>query len=154
LTTFASVIYDVTIVMVTSAFPDVLPKAPAAPISEEWRLSIRLAVAQWLRSARAVRDAQDSLFASGLSTDEALRRRRAQSTDPGLSDVLRLAVTIVITSGRLETADRRRLRGPHRDALIAAIVAATADAYAFVLRAETRSDQERLTDFNLDVGDY
>ncbi len=101
-----------------------------------------------------MRDIQERLVALGTPANEVLRRSRAESADSNLRDVLRFAVTIVITHGKLERADRHRLRRPDRDALVAAIVEAVADAYACVLRAETCNDNRQLPDFTLDVGDY
>jgi hypothetical protein len=135
----------------TSATP-ALPAGELAAEEERW--SLRLAVAQWLRSRRATFEAQHHLLELGISPDEVMRRRKAQSTDPQLAGLLRLAVTLIITRGRLEAADLRRLPSSLGAAALPAVIEATADAYASVLRAESNAGSGPPADFSLDIGDY
>lgn len=128
--------------------------APAAiGLSAEQRWSIRLAVAQWLRSARAVASAQDGLRALGTPPAEIVRRRRAESADAALARLLRLAVTVVITRGRLEASDRSR-PSPLSDTTVQAVVEATADAYAGVLLAESSGSAASAHVVDMEIGDY
>lgn len=123
-------------------------------LSDELRWSIDLAVAQYLRSARGVVAAQERLAHLGVSSDERFRRRRAESTDPQIARLLRLAVTLVITRGRLAEVDRRRLPPDVSEATIAAVVAATAEAYARVLVLESGAPATAPPAIDMNVGDY
>ena len=115
--------------------------------------SIRLAVAQWMRSARAVGDAQGELRRLHVPPDEILRRRRAESVDAHLAALLRLAVTLVITHGVLEDSDRRRFAPVVGDDMVQSVVTHVADARLYVSRVE-RSCSEPVSSVDLDVGDY
>lgn len=115
--------------------------------------SIRLAVAQWRRSPRAVAEARDALRALHVRPDEIFRRRRAESTDAHLAALLRLAVTVAITRGALEDSDRRRFAPVLHDAVVQRVVQQVADAQRYVSHVE-RSRAERAPSVDLDVGDY
>ncbi|BDE04984.1 hypothetical protein WPS_02600 [Vulcanimicrobium alpinum] len=131
-----------------------LASTPAVALTDEQRWSIDLSVAQYLRSARAVVEAQERLAQLGVSSDELLRRRRAESADRGIARLLRLAVTLIITRGRLDRADRRRLPPGASEATIHAVVAATAEAYARVLVAESAAPAGSRPAIDMNVGDY
>ena len=115
--------------------------------------SIRLAVAQWLRSARGVAEARDELRRLHVAPDEIVRRRRAESEDAHLATILRLAVTAVITGGTLEASDRRRFGPVLGDDVVQDVVKHAASARRFVAQLE-RSGAEPAPVVDLDVGDY
>ena len=123
-------------------------------LTPEQHWSVCLAVAQWLQSARAVVSARERLVALGASDNEIERRRRADSNDAELAALLRLAVTIVITRGRLAERDRRRLMQPSSDAVLRALIEATADAYARVLHAESTGHASPAPRIDMNIGDY
>ncbi len=115
--------------------------------------SIRLAVAQWMRSARAVVAARDALRGLPVPADEIFRRRRAESADAHLAALLRLAVTLVITSGALEDSDRRRYTPLLGDDVVRSVVQHVADARRYVSHIE-RDATGAAPNVDLDVGDY
>jgi len=118
------------------------------------RRSIELAVAQHMRSRRGVDTARKALLELGVSEDEIVRRRRAESTDRDLARALRLAVTIVITRGRLTDAERRNISRWFSEDAWSEIVETTTDAYATVVRAETLPAPAPEPTVDLDIGDY
>ena len=122
-------------------------------LTPEQIASIRLAVAQWMRSARAVAEARDALRALHVPADEIFRRRRAESADAHLATLLRLAVTLVITRGALEDSDRRRYAPLLDDDVVQSVVQHVADARRHVSHIE-RSRAEPAPSVDLDVGDY
>ncbi len=122
-------------------------------LTSEQIASIRLAVAQWMRSARAVAQARDALRALHVPPDEIFRRRRAESADARLTTLLRLAVTLVITRGALEDSDRRRYAPLLDDDVVQSVVQHVADAWRHVLHVE-RTGTEPAPSVDLDVGDY
>jgi hypothetical protein len=122
-------------------------------LTNEQIASIRLAVAQWMRSGRAVADAGDALRAFRVPPDEIFRRRRAESADPRLAIVLRLAVTLLITGGVLEDSDRRRYAPLLDDDVVQRVVQHVADARRYVSHVE-RTGTEPAPYVDLDVGDY
>ena len=122
-------------------------------LSAEHTASIRLAVAQWMRSARGVAAARDELRTMRVPEDEIFRRRRAESSDANLAALLRLAVTVVITRGVLEESDRRRFAHVLDDDVVRSVVTHVADAQWYVSQAE-RNRAERDPSVDLDVGDY
>ncbi len=115
--------------------------------------SIRLAVAQWMRSARAVTAARDALRLLHVPVDEIFRRRRAESADAYLATLLRLAVTLVITRGTLEESDRRRYTPLLDDDVVRSVVQHVADARRYVSLIE-RDAADAAPSVDLDVGDY
>jgi hypothetical protein len=123
-------------------------------IDQVTKASIDLAVAQWLRSPRATSLARERLRTLGVSEGEIEERRRCRSVDPHLAAVLRLAVTLVITRGRLEARDRALLPAAGRDAAIAAIAYATSLALLRVWRPNEAASAEPFIAIDLDVGDY
>lgn len=128
--------------------------SPQLRLDELQRRSIEVAVAQHLRSRRGVAAAQKALLELGLSGDEIVRRRRAESGDPALAHLLRWAVTIVITRGRLTEMERRQIARSYSEQTWNALVEATMDAYAKVIRVETRSAPAPESTLDLEVGDY
>lgn len=135
--------------MVTSVERPSLGRA----LTPEHLASIRLAVAQWLRSARAVAEARDELRTLHVPPDEIFRRRRAESADVYLAALLRLAVTLVITGGTLEDSDRRRFAPVLDDNVVQCVVQHVEDAQRHVSRTE-QSHAEPVPSVDLDVGDY
>ncbi len=122
-------------------------------LTPEQIASIRLAVAQWMRSARTVTAARDALRLLHVPVDEIFRRRRAESADAYLATVLRLAVTLVITRGALEESDRRRYAPLLGDDVVRSVVQHVADARRYVSHIE-RNAAEPAPSVDLDVGDY
>lgn len=141
--------YSVTVMTVTLANRPEL----ARRLTPEQIASIRLAVAQWMRSARAVAAARDALRALYVPGDEIFRRRRAESADAHLATILRLAVTLVITRGVLEDSDRRRYAPLLDDDVMRSVVQHAADARRYVLHIE-RNATKADPSVDLDVGDY
>ncbi|MBD5655969.1 MAG: hypothetical protein IAI50_12430 [Candidatus Eremiobacteraeota bacterium] len=107
-----------------------------------------------MRSRRGVDTARKALLELGVSEDEIVRRRRAESTDRDLARALRLAVTIVITRGRLTDAERRNISRWFSEDAWSEIVETTTDAYATVVRAETLPAPAPEPTVDLDIGDY
>jgi len=122
-------------------------------LAPEQIASIRLAVAQWMRSARGVATARDELRALHVPADEINRRRRAESADAHLSTLLRLAVTLVITRGALEDSDRRHYAPLLDDDVVRSVAQHVADARRYVSHIE-RTGTEPRPRVDLDVGDY
>jgi hypothetical protein len=122
-------------------------------LTAEQIASIRLAVAQWMRSARAVAAARDALRELHVPADEIFRRRRAESADAHLATVLRLAVTLVITRGALEDSDRRRYAPLLDDDVMQSVMQHVADARRYVSHIE-RNAAGAAPSVDLDVGDY
>ena len=141
--------YGVTVMMVTIAERPELRRR----LAPEQTASIRLAVAQWMRSARAVAAGQDALRGLHVPADEIYRRRRAESADAHLAALLRLAVTLVITRGALEDSDRRRYAPLLDDDVVRSVVQHVADARRFVAEVE-RNATGPAPSVDLDVGDY
>ncbi len=140
--------------MVTQAAPEQTAQVRTAQqLSQDQIASIRLAVAQWMRSARAVAEAQDELRALHVPPDELFRRRRAESADPNLAVLLRLAVTLVITRGVLEPSDRRRFAPLLDNDIVQAVVKQVAHARRHVSQLE-QSLFVGVPSVDLDVGDY
>jgi hypothetical protein len=122
-------------------------------LTREQIASIRLAVAQWMRSARTVAEARDELRTLRVPADEIFRRRRAESADAHLGALLRLAVTLVITRGALEDSDRRRFAPVFDDDVVQRVATHVAEARRHVTRVERRGG-EPVSSVDLDVGDY
>lgn len=78
-----------------------------AGLSPRLRTQIALAVAQWLDNAPVTARAFDGGEALGIERDELELNRRANSHDARTKMILRLAVTIVIGRGRIDTTDRK-----------------------------------------------
>lgn len=124
-------------------------------ISEVQRLSIDLAVAQYLRSANGVRLAQQRLARFHLDDAELLRRRRADASDAATADILKFAVTVAIARGRMTARDRRILGADaDREDVVREIVLATGAAYTSALLAESNAADPTAAGFDMDVGDY
>jgi hypothetical protein len=117
-------------------------------------VSIELAVGQWLRSARATSAARERLRSAGVSEAEIEERRRCRSADPHLAALLRLAVTVIITRGRLDERDIRRVRPALEDRELRAIVAATAVAFLAVTLAESVDRTTPFVPIDVEIGDY
>ena len=81
-------------------------------------------------------------------------RRRCRSSNPRLAAILRLAVTLITTRGRLEVRDRALLPESGREELIAAIARATSLAFLGVLLANEVDSNEPYPAVDLDIGDY
>ncbi len=145
----ADAAYCVTIMTVTLTERPELQRL----LTPEQVASIRLAVAQWMRSTRGVAAARDALRALHVPSDEIFRRRRAESADAHLATLLRLAVTLVITRGALEDSDRRRYAPLLDDDLVRSVVQHVADARRYVLHIE-RNATGAAPNVDLDVGDY
>jgi len=128
--------------------------AQAATLDETTTASIELAVAQWMRSPRGTSLARERLRALGMPEHEIEERRRCRSADPGVAAALRLAVTLIITRGRLEARDRALLPASDRDAAIAAIALATSFAFLRVALANEAAPREPYPPIDLDIGDY
>jgi hypothetical protein len=126
----------------------------APPVNDETAASIDLAVAQWMRSPRATSVGRARLRAFGVTETEIEERRRCRSADRQLAAVLRLAVTLMITRGRLEARDRALLPSTNREGAIAAIAQATSLAFLRVLLANEAALNEPYAAIDLDVGDY
>ena len=125
----------------------------ARRLTPEQNASIRLAVAQWMRSARAVAATREALRQLDVPADEIFRRRRAESADAHLATLLRLAVTLVITRGELEDSDRRRYAPLLGDDVMRGVVQHVADALRYVSHIE-RNAANAAPSIDLDVGDY
>ncbi len=130
----------------TPALPDVL--------TESDRRSIHLAVAQWLRSARATSRARESLAALGIDRGEIERRRRAQSADPATAELLRLGVTLVMARGRLAESDLRGGIAHPTDQRLRAIATAAAEAFSLVAIAESVDRTAAFAPIDMEIGDY
>jgi hypothetical protein len=117
-------------------------------------MSIDMAVAQWLRSPRATSQAREHLRAAGVGEAEIEERRRCRSSDPHLAALLRLAVTVIITRGRLEPRDIRRVRPALTDDELRAVIAATAIAFLAVTLAESVDRATPFVPIDIEVGDY
>jgi sensor domain CHASE-containing protein len=141
--------YSVTVMMVT----EVVRTDVGRRFTSEQVASIRLAVAQWMRSARAVAEARDALRALHVPPDEIFRRRRAESMDAYLAALLQLAVIVVITRGALEESDRRRFAAVLDGDAVQRVVQQAADAQLYVSHVE-RNSTELAASVDLDVGDY
>jgi uncharacterized protein YciW len=128
--------------------------ARTVPLDDEACASIDLAVAQWMRSPRATSLGRERLRALGVSAMEIEERRRCRSSNPRLAAILRLAVTLIITRGRLEVRDRALLPESGREELIAAIARATSLAFLGVLLANEVDSNEPYPAVDLDIGDY
>ena len=124
-----------------------------ALLAPEEIAAIRLAVAQWMRSARGVAEARDALRALHVPADEIFRRRRAESADAHLAAVLRLAVTLAITRGALEDSDRRRYAPLLDDDVVQSVVQHVAEARRHVSHIERNATRPAAC-VDLDVGDY
>jgi hypothetical protein len=122
-------------------------------LTPEQIASIRLAVAQWMRSASAVAAARDTLRGLDVPAVEIFRRRRAESADAHLAALLRLAVTLVITRGTLEDSDRRRYAPLLDDDVVRSVVQHVADARRYVSHIE-RNAAVAAPSVDIDVGDY
>ena len=122
-------------------------------LTPEQIASIRLAVAQWMRSARAVAAARDALRGLYVPADEIFRRRRAESADAHLAMLLRLAVTLAITRGELEDFDRRRYAPFLGDDVMRSVVQHVAEARLYVSHIE-RNATNAAPSVDLNVGDY
>lgn len=124
------------------------------PLDDETCASIELAVAQWMRSPRATSLGRERLRALGVTDMEIEERRRCRSSNRRLAAILRLAVTLMITRGRLEVRDRALLPASNREELIAGIAKATSLAFLSVLLANEVNSNEPYPAVDLDVGDY
>ena len=122
-------------------------------LTPEQVASIRVAVAQWMRSAHGVAAARDALRALHVPAEEIFRRRRAESADAHLATILRLAVTLVITRGALEDSDRRRYAPLLDDDVVRSVLQHVVDARRYVSQIE-RNAAEPAPSVDLDVGDY
>jgi hypothetical protein len=128
---------------------------PELPLFDEvTTASIDLAVAQWMRSSRATALARVRLRTLGVAESEIEERRRCRSADAHLAAVLRVAVTLIITRGRLEPRDRALLPAMRRDATIAAIAQATSIAFLRVSLANEAACAQPLPEIDLEIGDY
>lgn len=126
----------------------------AAGLDSVVAASIELAVAQWLRSARATSGARERLRSAGVDDAEIEQRRRCRSADPHLAALLRLAVTVIITRGRLEPRDVGRVRPALTDERLRAVVAATAIAFLAVTLAESVDRTTPFAPIDMEIGDY
>jgi hypothetical protein len=129
-------------------------KVTSVEIDEVTTASIDLAVAQWVRSPRATSLARERLRMLGVAEAEIEERRRCRSADRHLEAVLRLAVTFIITRGRLETRDRALLPPVERDAMIGAIAQATSIAFLRVSLVNEVASIKPYPAIDLDIGDY
>jgi uncharacterized protein YciW len=127
--------------------------AAAPQLGAEARLSIGLAVAQWMRSPRATSSARGRLRELGVADAEIERRRRAQSADRTLEGILRLAVTLVIAHGRLEPSDVRGLKPSPDAGLLREIAATVARTFYDVAIAES-IDRSGDPTLDMQLGDY
>jgi hypothetical protein len=132
---------------------EILPDADSAALSAETRLSIDVAIAQWLHSSRATSRAYRRLRELGVPPHEIERRRRAQSDDAALAGILRLAVTFMIARGHLERRDLRHMHPKPAAPLLRAIAAATARSFYDVAIAES-VDAAPFTAIDMEIGDY
>ena len=123
-------------------------------LGAETRASIDLAVAQWMRSARATSLFRERLRALGIADAEIEERRRCRSASPQLAAILRLAVTLMITRGCLDARDRALLPTRGREATIAAIARATSLAFLEVSLANEVPRDAPFPAIDLDIGDY
>jgi hypothetical protein len=150
LDTRGSLWHIVTLMTVTS---DISAGGVAEALSAETQLSIDVAIAQWLRSPRVTSSAYRRLRELGVPAPEIERRRRAQSADPALAGILRIAVTFVIARGRLERSDLRGIRPAPGAPLLRAIAAAAAHAFYDVAIAES-VDPVPFAAIDMQIGDY
>jgi hypothetical protein len=132
---------------------EVDPRLAPATLSAEVRLSIDLAVAQWMRSPRATSVARDGLRRLGVMEAEIERRRRCQSADRSLAGILRTAVTLMIARGQLDQRDLRRLEPQPDTGLLRNIAGATAQAFYNVAIAES-VERTPFAAIDLEIGDY
>jgi uncharacterized protein YfiM (DUF2279 family) len=130
--------------------------SPALPIrlSECVRASIDLAIAQWLRNPHATYAAYAALRAAGVAAAEIEERRRARSADPELAAVLHFAVVAVITRGRPEPRDVRRLAAATDPSLAEAILDAAASSRRHVALAALLAGTTKAPPIDMNVGDY
>ena len=127
---------------------------PAPSLDVDVRHSIDLVVAQWLRDPHTTFAARAMLRATGISEAEIAERRRARSKDPELARVLRFAVTAIITAGRPEERDIRRLGALGHPALVTAILEAAASSHRRVTLASVLSRGATPPIIDMNVGDY
>jgi hypothetical protein len=131
-----------------------VPGSARLIIDENAAASIELAVAQWMRSPRATSLARERLRTLGVAEAEIDQRRRCRSSDPHLAALLRLAVTLMITRGRLEPRDRALLPRAERGATIAALAQATSFAFLRVALANEIASTQPYPEIDLEIGDY
>jgi uncharacterized protein YciW len=127
---------------------------PQARLSDTVRLSIDLAVAQWLRNPHATYAARAELRAAGISEAEIEERRRARSADPELARILHFAVVAIITHGRPEERDIRRLGATADPALVRAILDAASSSRRRVALAAVLARGTAPPPIDMNVGDY
>ncbi len=127
---------------------------PPARLSDDVRCSIDLAVAQWLRNPHATYAARAELRLAGIPEPEIERRRRARSAEPALARILHFAVVAIITQGRPEDRDVRRLGVDTDPARIRAILDAAASSRRRVALASVLARGTTPPPIDMNVGDY
>ena len=131
-----------------------IPVTTIALLTERERLAIELAVAQWARSERTASAAVERLLALGVPTAEIERHRRADATDDRLARLLRYAVTLLLTHGRLDRTDLARVRPRAGDALLAETAAVTARAFLRIAVVESLDLPLAVPPLAMAIGDY
>jgi len=122
-------------------------------LGEEYRSSIDLAIAQWMRSPRAASVARERLRELGVTEAEIERRRRCKSDNRNLDGILHIAIKLVITRGQLEKRDLRSLPPVASAPMLREIARATSQAFYNVLIAES-VEQTPYVAINMEIGDY
>lgn len=126
---------------------------PAHRLSERARLAIELAVAQWVLCPQVAARSYVRLKHMGVSAEEIENYRRANASDPATRSLLRFAVAVIITRGKLDPTDRRRL-DPVFAGDPAAIVKAACAALALCITTSALALDPEAPDIDMKIGDY
>jgi hypothetical protein len=124
-------------------------------LSPRLRNQITLAVAQWLENAPVTARAYGEGLDAGIERDELERNRRATSEDARTKAILRLAVTIVIARGRIDTTDRKWIeRYAIGEDELREIIAEVSRAMFACYVAGAIEPQPLVTPIEMRIGDY
>jgi hypothetical protein len=123
-------------------------------LSERERTAIELAAAQWVRSEAAVSAAYERMSRMGVDKTEIEANRRATSSDCKLARLLRYAVTLLITKGRVLAADVALARRGNPDVVLAEVAAITARAFLRISLLESFGRELRAPWIDVEIGDY
>jgi hypothetical protein len=124
-------------------------------LSPRLRNQITLAVAQWLDNAAVTSRAYETGLALGIERDELEANRRARSHDARTKTILRLAVTIVIARGRIDTTDRKWIeRYALSEEELREIIAEVTRAMFACYVAGVIEQQPRRAPIEMRIGDY
>jgi len=123
-------------------------------LDDRRRSAIEIAAAQWVRSESAVAAAYEHMLQIGIDRDEIEANRRATSADSRIAPLLRYAVTLLITKGRVNKSDLALVRREHSDAVLAEVAAITARAFLRIALLESLHIDVRAPRIDVEIGDY